>query len=241
VTGGTLLVSRAVKLHTRHKRRLEELGFWNVSVTSAEKDELNKLINELKPKLMIIGSGFYKCATPYMMSLLHKQQKKLKIAVVSIYEYPADLAIKFIVNGVNSYINYFDGYDCFYEGLNYVRRGENYISPSVQERIDMREELPLPSGEVTERQIEILRFLNNGFTIMEIADELSFSKRAIEYYKAELFNNFGTRNEIELVRVAKHLGLVKDDELNFYGGNYVLPPKNKEKTIKRNNKQERKL
>ena len=231
MTGGTLLVSRAVKLHVRHKKRLEELGFWNVSVTSAEKDELNKVINDLKPKLIIIGSGFYKSATPYMMAILHKQQKKIKIAVVSIYEYPADLAIKFIVNGVNSYINYFDGYECFYEGLNYVRRGESYVSPSIQERMKMREELPLPSGELTDKQIEIMRLLCNGYTIMEVAEELSFSKRAVEYYKAELFNNFGIRNEIELIRVAKYLGLIKDDELNFHGGKFTLPPKNKEKII----------
>ena len=229
VTGGTLLVSRAVNWQTRHKKRLEELGFWNVSVTSAEKEELNDIINKLQPKLMIIGSAFYDCATPYMMAILHKQQKKMKIATVSICKYPADLAIKFIVNGVSSYINYYDGYECFYEGLNYLRKGENYISPSIQERMNEKEELPRPSREVTEKQIEVLQFLYNGFTSIEIAEKLSLSKRSIEYYKSELFNNFGTRNELEVVRVAEYLGLIKNKGMNFHGGNWALGPKTKEK------------
>jgi len=227
MTGGTLLVSRAVKLHSTHKRRLEELGFKNVSVTSAERDGLNYVINELKPKLLIIGSGFYKCATPYMMSLLHKQYKKLNIAVVSIYDYPADLGMKFIINGINSYVNYYDGSDCFYKGLDYVRNGGNYISPSVQERIDMRQTLPPPAGELSERQIEVLRLLCNGFTSTEIAAELCVSNRTVDFHKQELNNNFGTRNENELIRVALYLKIIKEDELDFYGRNFVLAPRPK--------------
>jgi len=72
MTGGTLLVSRAVKLHSDLKKELERIGFKDVSVTAAEKDGLNMVINELKPRLMIVGSGFYKSATPYMMALLKK-------------------------------------------------------------------------------------------------------------------------------------------------------------------------
>ena len=222
--GGTLLVSRAVKLHTRHKKRLEELGFKNVSVTSAERDGLNFVINELKPKLLIIGSGFYKCATPYMMSLLHKQHKKLNIAAVSIHDYPADLGMKFIINGINSYVNYYDGSDCFYEGLDNLRQGEKYISPSVQERIDIRQTLPSPADELSERELEVLRLLCNGFTSTEVAAELCISNRTVDFHKAELFNNLGARNESELIRIALYLGIVKIDELDFYGRNFILTP-----------------
>ena len=179
---------------------------------------------------MIIGSGFYKCATPYMMSLLHKQYKKLNIVAVSIYDYPADLAMKFILNGINSYVSYFDGSDCFYKGLDYVRNGENYISPSVQERIDIRQELPPPAGELSDRQIEVLRLLCNGFTSTEIAAELCVSNRTVDFHKKELNNNFGTRNENELIRVALYLKIIKEDELDFYGRNYVLAPRPKKKS-----------
>ena len=227
--GGTLLVSRAVKLHADHKKRLEELGFKDVSVTALDKDALNMLINELKPSLLIVESRFYKSATPYMMALLKRKFKDLNIAVVSIYDYPTDLAMKFVINGINSYVNYFDGKSQFYRGLDCMRERKQFISPSVQERIENRLELPPVSSEISDRQIEVLRLLCNGFTSIEIADELFISKRTVEFHKAELFNNFGTRNENELIRVALYLGLIKIDELDFYGGNFVLRPKEENK------------
>jgi len=225
MTGGTLLVSRAVKLHTDHKNKLEELGFKNVTVTCLEKDGLNTQINELKPNLLIIGSHFYKSATPYMVSLLKRNFKNLNIAAVSISDYPPDLAMKFIINGVNSYLDYFDGKSQFYKGLDNLREGKNFVSNSVLQRLEMRHELPPPALKLKDREIEIMRLLCNGFTSQEIADELSLSKRTIEFHKAELFNNLGTRNENELIRVALYLDLIKINELNFYGRNFTLRPK----------------
>jgi DNA-binding NarL/FixJ family response regulator len=225
MSGGTLIVSRAVNLHSDYKKKLENLGFENVSVTAAEKDELNIVINEKKPKLLIVGSGFYKSATPYMMALLKRQFKNLNMAAVSISEYPPDLAMKFIANGINSYVNYFDGINQFLQGFDYLREGKNFVSSSVLERIEIRKELPPPALELSEREIEILRLLCNGFSTIEIANVLFLSKRTVEFHKAELFNRLATRNEKELIRVALYLGIIPDDELDFYGGNYEIKSK----------------
>jgi DNA-binding NarL/FixJ family response regulator len=235
MTGGTLLVSRAVNLHSDHKKKLEALGFKGVSVTAAEKDGLNMAINKLKPKLMIVGSGFYKAATPYMMALLRRRYKDLNIAAVSLGDYPPDLAMKFIANGVNSYVNYFDGTSQFYRGFENMREGKNFVSSSVIERMAIRD-LPPPAIELSEREIEILRLLCNGFTSDEIASELYISKRTVEFHKAELFNRLATRNENELIRVALYLGFIPVDELDFYGGNYTLRSKSAKKNTDRREK-----
>jgi len=92
----------------------------------------------------------------------------------------------------------------------------------------MRAELPKPSQELTERQIEVLRLLCNGYTSLEIAETLQLSKRTVKFHKAELYNNLKIRNENELIRVALYLGFIKVDELDFYGGRYELSPKPKE-------------
>jgi hypothetical protein len=99
MTGGTLVISRMVKLHDRIKKRFEEFGFTNVVITGEEKDSLNYVINELKPRLVIIGSGFYKAATPYMAGWLLKGFPKLRIVAVSASEYPDDVAAWFMWYG----------------------------------------------------------------------------------------------------------------------------------------------
>jgi DNA-binding NarL/FixJ family response regulator len=237
--GGTLVVSRDTNLHTHYKEQFEQLGFRDVTVTANEKDGLNMVINDLDPRLLVIWCNFYQCATPYMMSLLLRLFPDLNIAAVSISGYPADLAMGLVINGVKSYVNYVDGIEQFYKGLNLIKKGEKYVSPLVEERMETRSELPRPSQELTERQIEVMRLLCNGFTTFEIADVLHLSKRTVKFHKSELYNNLKIRNENELIRVALYLGFIKVDELDFYGGGYELSPKpdkrktNKEQSISR--------
>ena len=233
MTGGTLVVSRDIYNHAHYKKRLEQLGFRNVTVTGAEKDGLNMIINDLNPRLVLMGSRFYECATAYMMALLLKRHPELNVAAVSLERYPADLAIGMIVNGITSYVNFSEGADQFYAGLNLIKEGSKYISPVVEERRMMRSELPKPSQELTERQIEVLRLLCNGFTTLEIADVLHLSKRTVKFHTSELYSNLKIRNEKELIRAALYLGFIKTDELDFYGGKYELSPKPDKKALKR--------
>jgi DNA-binding NarL/FixJ family response regulator len=232
MAGGTLVVSRAANLFSYFKKRFEELGFARVTVTGADKDGLVMLINEMKPRLVIIGAGFYQSATPYMACDLLRRCKGVNIAVISIARYPADLALSFIVNGVKSYITVYDGIEQFYQGLGSVRAGESFISPSVRKRMEIRNELPPAASEVTGRELEVLRFVRNGFTGPEIAGELAVSLRTVNFHKGEMYKSFSVRNENELIRVADYLKLVKEDELNFYGRNYELRPKPRKGKIK---------
>jgi DNA-binding NarL/FixJ family response regulator len=224
MTGGTLMVSRAVKLHGHFKKELEVLGFKDVSVTSAAKDGLNMAINELKPRLLIIGCGFYKCSTPYMMSLLLRQYKGLNIAAVSLSEYPADLAMWFILNGVKSCIHLYDGIDQFYQGIGRIRDGKSFVSDSVKESIEMRRELPDPARKLTRLQLEIVKLVCNGLSACEVGDVLSISERTVYNEKTKIYTYLNVRNENELIRTAIELGIVNPDELIFYADGYVSKP-----------------
>ena len=223
--GGTLVVSRAELLHTQIKKRLEEVGFENLTITGTDKDGLNLLIGELKPCLVIMEPNFYQSATPYMVRFILRRFKGINIAVVSTIPYPADRAMSFIVSGVKSYITVYDGIEQFYEGLICIREGKSFISPSVRERIEIRNELPRPANDITDRELEVLRLVCNGFTGREIADVLAVSLRTVNFHKQEMYRNFNVRNECELIRVADYLKLIKEDELHFYGRNYELSPK----------------
>jgi DNA-binding NarL/FixJ family response regulator len=204
---------------------LTELGFANFEITGEERDSLNTLINDLKPRLVLAGSGFYACSTPYMMGALRKTFPKLTIAAVTVfYKIPDDLALWFIYNGVRSYINFFDGPDEFYGGLDKVREGKEYISPGVIARMDMRQENGEPAGNVTARQMEIIRLLCNGFTGHEICGVLAISEATLYVQKSKIYTNLNVRNENELIRVALRLGWIKIDELCFFGREYTLNP-----------------
>jgi DNA-binding NarL/FixJ family response regulator len=229
--GGTLLLSREKQLYPYLEKRCKELGFTNFEITGEERDSLNSLINEMKPRLVLVGSGFYKCSTPYMMGKLLKMFPKLTIAAVSAFnKIPDELAMRFISNGAKSYINFFEGADEFYDGLNKVRQGNEYISPGVIKRMNMRREMPEPAGNITRRHIEIIRLLCNGFTGHEICDVLAIAEDTLYVQKRKIYAYLNVRNENELIRVALFHGWITVDELCFYGGEYTLSPLPEKKT-----------
>jgi DNA-binding NarL/FixJ family response regulator len=224
-------------LYPLFKKRLAELGFTNSEITGEERDSLNSVINDLKPRLVLVDSDFYECSTPYMMRQLLKTFPKLNIAAVStLCKIPTDLAMWFIINGVKSYINFFEAPDEFYRGLSKVRDGQEYVSPEVIKRIEIRREMPEPAGNITPRNLEIIRLLCNGFTGSEICKALAISDQTLYVHKRNIYTILNVRNENELIRVALFYGWIKLDELRFYGGEYKLnplPEKTREPKIRR--------
>ena len=227
------MVSRMVLLQKRMKSRFEELGFKDVTVTEEEKDSLNSMINKENPRLVIMSSSFYEGCTPFMIGRLLLQFPKLNIAAISLGFFPSELAMRFIIYGAKSYINLWEGEDEFYKGLKEIREGKEYISPAVQGCIEKRNVRPESFHDLTERQIEIVRLLCNGFTTPEIADVLHISSRTVDTHKTAIYTILNVRNENELIRVALYLGIIHVNELIFYGRDYVLNPRPDKKQIKK--------
>ena len=215
MTGGTLFVSRAWRLHPHWKKRAVALGFRDVQVTGEEKDSLNTVINEFKPRLVVMGSCFYGAATPYMMGRLLKIFPGLNIAAVNIHEFPDGLAPYFIWHGVKSYVNVQEGLEEFYVGLEEVRKGHDYIAPNIKYLIDNCE-WPEINDRAERRQLEVLVFLCNGRLPVDIARLLHVSRRTVDWHIEELFKVFDVQSREELIGLAFYLGLVTKDDLCFF-------------------------
>jgi DNA-binding NarL/FixJ family response regulator len=210
------MVSRAVNLHSQIKKRLEELGFNDVTVTATAKDGLNMLINEVKPKLLLIGSAFYQAGTPFMTGRLHKRFPKLNITAVSVFDYPLGLAPWFIWHGGKSYLNLWEGYEEFHRGLQIVREGKQYISPLVQNLIDCREEWPDAKTNITKREQECLYLMCCGFTFDEIGNELHLARKSITNCVGRLYDTLHVDNREEAVALAWELRLVTARDIRFH-------------------------
>ena len=231
MTGGTLLVTREAKMHPYYKSECAGYGFENITMTDADNDGLNSLIYEMKPKIVLMGSMFYKCCTPYRVGQLHKQFPKQNIAVISLSIYPNDLAMYFIINGAKSYINFYDGFEQFKTGITDVRRGNEFVSEGVVQRIDLRKDCDIPrTGHLTQMQIEIIRCVANGFSNEEIATTLAISERSVDTRKSEIYKAMNVRNGVELTKAAEELKIISPNERIFFGDNFVLRPKPDKKT-----------
>ena len=233
--GGTLVVSRAINNHTYYRKRFEALGFPDVTLTSLEKDALSSLIRKQKPKRLIMGARFYQCCTPFLMGQLHKDFPKINMTAVCIGEYPAELGMYFIINGIKSYFTSFEGLDQFYTGIDEVRKGNVYISPAALARMNMRQNYIMPAGDITGREREVLRLTCCGYTELEIADTLHISRKTVAIHKTHIFTVLNVRNPVELVIAALTLKIVNLDELSFRPKDFTLNPLPEIKLKKRRN------
>jgi len=216
MAGETLIVTRAVKLHQYYKQRLEEMGFRNIFITAVDRDGLRMLIDEMKPRLLIVEACFYETSTPYMLALLHEDFPDLKIAVVNMLYYPENKAVKFITNGVLSYVSKIEGYEEFIKGMNNVMNGKQYISPNVKEMFNSLDIMPEPANRITRRQNEFLDLCCRGYDDLEIANLLHVSKRTAETHRANIKKSLGVNTTIELYWAAKYAGLFEHDENTFF-------------------------
>jgi len=65
-----------------------------------------------------------------------------------------------------------------------------------------------PGGELSQREVEVMRFMAMGLTSAEIADRLYVSVRTIETHRAHIHQKLDVRNRAQLVRRARDAGLL---------------------------------
>lgn len=90
---------------------------------------------------------------------------------------------------------YFETVECAVLNL---KNGEIF-SPSL---------LPLPSANLTNREIEILRLIQKGLLSKEIADKLCISIHTVNIHRQNLLRKLGVQNSIEAIRLGQEIGLL---------------------------------
>lgn len=95
-------------------------------------------------------------------------------------------------------------------GEQYVhpRLGAALLSPAGAGR------LVGPGGELSERELEVLRRVALGHTNAEIARELYVSVRTVETHRAHVQQKLALTARADLVRYAREHGLLDDEELD---------------------------
>lgn len=97
-----------------------------------------------------------------------------------------------------------------------VAAGKRYVYPTLGAALLAPDaaaaRLGGPGGELSERELEVLRMIALGLTNSEIAERLYVSVRTVETHRAHIQQKLGVRNRAELVRRAREAGLLEDED-----------------------------
>ncbi len=94
------------------------------------------------------------------------------------------------------------------EAVRAAARDEEYVSPRVADRLQALRH-SLTDGELSIREVEVLRLIALGYTSAEISRKLGLSPGTIETHRAHIHGKLALRTRSELVRYALRRGLLR--------------------------------
>lgn len=99
--------------------------------------------------------------------------------------------------------------------VRHLAAGGNYVHPSLGAALLESEVItPRPSGpggELSEREVDVLRLLALGHTNADMAEELYVSIRTVETHRAHVQQKLAVKSRAELVRIAREYGLISEN------------------------------
>ena len=102
------------------------------------------------------------------------------------------------------------------QAVRLVASGRQYVHPTLGAAL-LAPDAPAarlsgPGGELSDRELEVLRMMALGLTNSEIGERLYVSVRTVETHRSHIHQKLNVRNRAELVRRAKEAGLLDGDD-----------------------------
>ncbi len=159
-----------------------------------------KMLADKKYDLLILDIGISGGNTFSTIELTRLRQKDLSILIFSNYDEEL-YALRFLEAGANGYVAKKASTDEIKTAIKKVSEKKNYVSRLVQEQLlTMFKNKNNGSGitSLSNRELEITRFLIAGVGTKETGKLLNLQKNTISTYKARIFKKLEVNNIIEL-------------------------------------------
>ncbi|MGA7244543.1 MAG: response regulator transcription factor [Terracidiphilus sp.] len=137
---------------------------------------------------------------------------KTKIIVITMSEDP-EVAASALRTWASSYLLKKSASVELKGAISGVLRGHSYVTPVVAQKL-MDEFIRDPgqdrSKKLTQRQREVLQLLAEGHSMKEAAAVLNIAVRTIAFHKYRIMEDFGLKNNADLVRLALREHLISE-------------------------------
>ena len=90
------------------------------------------------------------------------------------------------------------------------------IPSSLRDCVDEYCRLPDIKPYLTRREIAIVRYAAEGKTVNETASALMLSRRTVTSHLCNVYQKFGTRNKVEVLKLAISKGILSVKEIMAY-------------------------
>jgi DNA-binding NarL/FixJ family response regulator len=119
-------------------------------------------------------------------------------------------ALRAFKKGAAAYLNKRSSADAIIAAVRKAAAGGKYVSPEVMERFAgmIGGDAMRGHDELSDRELEVLKHLAAGESLVRIAEMLHLSPSTVTTYRARVLEKMGMKNNAELTRYALEHGLL---------------------------------
>lgn len=146
--------------------------------------------------------------------IIKKKHPEIKVLVLTMHN-EKGIIQKVLEVGADGYLLKNTNQHELIEAIRKVVRGEKYFSPEVTMSLASMTDgskIKLQNFEIdtslTDREIEILKMIAQGYSNKEIGDKLFISHRTVDTHRTNLMRKLDAKNIAALIRYAIRAGLV---------------------------------
>jgi DNA-binding NarL/FixJ family response regulator len=176
--------------------------------------ELLKAVQDLAPDMVIVDLSMPKVDGIQAIRQIKADYPGVKVLVLTMYKEKYYLS-EAVSAGADGYLVKEDADIELYEAIETIRKGRHFISPILSGTVTdtfvdaaKGRNRKDGTGDITPRQIEILKLIAEGKSSKEIADRLFISIRTVGNHRANIMKRLGAKKNTELVRFAIQKGYI---------------------------------
>lgn len=175
------------------------------SVIGEEGDPVKfvEILSKVSMDILLLDLSLPNISGFQLIPKIKKERPDIKIVVLSMHNDP-EFMQRCLMLGVQGYLPKDIDSNEFLTALDKVQEGEIYTS-NIPRPIVKDSATP---NVLTQREVEVLVHLSNGFSSKQIAKELSISTRTVETHRLNIMKKLGTSNSAETISVAAKMNLI---------------------------------
>lgn len=162
---------------------------------------LDKISNN-KYDIVILDINMPESKNKKMIPEIKEADPEIKILVFSTYE--ESIAIQYIREGANGYLNKLSGVEQIADAVNKIFNDGFYYSTNIVNQLlqsSIHKTLLNPLESLSEREYEIFHLLVNGFGNLEISNTMNIQMPTISTYKKRIYNKLHVNNIADLIKL----------------------------------------
>jgi two-component system response regulator NreC len=167
-----------------------------------------RLVESRRPDVLVLDLNMPGPSSIEAIPQIRERYPSTRVVVLTMQDDPS-YARAALQAGADGYVLKESAEADLVHAVQTVAQGGTYLNPTVGAKLArMEAERPGRPGDLSERELEVLRLIALGHTNGEIGQQLFLSVRTVETHRAHIQQKIGRTTRAELVRYARDHGLL---------------------------------